>query len=321
MADKDQTQLDEVKASMGVDAEANDPVKSAGGEAKGKNRPADLNKAVDPKADEIEDTVKTPQGKESMTKAPSRRADKKAVSEAVTEMFTGQDLSEDFKDRAGVIFEGVVNTVIQEEVARLEEEFEQKLEEQTDVAVSELNEQVSKYLDYVAEQWMKRNEVAIDSGIKAEMAESFLSNLKDLFVENNIDIPEESIDVVAEMTDQVEELEGKLDESKRENIELRTALTEAQVEKAFTEMTEGLTETQKDKLKTLSENVSYDSLSDYRNKLDIIKENYFGDEKTKTLTEGVDTGNQEIDAPEADAPQVDPSMSRYAAALSSSLRK
>lgn len=321
MAHKDQSQLDEVKASMGVDAEANDPVTPAGGSAKGKNRPADLNKSADPVADKIEDTVKTPQGKESITKAPPRRADKKAVSEAVTEMFTGQDLSEDFKDRASIIFEGVVNRVLSEEIERLEEEFESQLDEQVNLAAEDLAEAVSKYLDYVAENWMAKNQIAVDSGIKAEMAESFISGLKNLFTENNIDIPEEQIDIVSEMTEQVEEAEGKLNEVKRENIELRKALVETQVEKAFMEMSEGMTEIQKDKLKSLVENVSYDSIDDYRHRVEVIKENYFGEDKSKVLSEGVDTRNQEIDAPDNSAQAVNPEMSRYATALSKTLRK
>jgi len=321
MSKDDKTNIQEVKASMGVDAEANDPVAAAGGNAKGKNRPADLNKTVDAKADEIEDTVKTPQGKEGMTKAPARKADKKAVSEAVTEIFEGQELTEEFKDKASVIFETVVNTVISEEIARLEEEFEATLEEQTDLAVSELSENVEKYLDYVAEKWLEENQVAVDSGIKSEMAESFINGLKDLFVENNIDIPEESIDVVSEMSTQLEESDEMLNTAKRENIELRKALVEAQVEKSFMEMSEGMTESQKDKLRNLAENVSYESLDDYQSKLTIIKENYFKGENTKVLNEGVDTGNQEIDASETNVPQVDPQMSRYADALSRSLRK
>lgn len=327
MSDQEFEQLDEVKAT-GENSMANDPVTPAGGDAKKKNRPADLSKTADANADNIEDDVKTPQGTAADStspaegpnkgkKAPARMADKAAMKESIEEMFGGQDLSEEFKEKATVVFEAAVNNKLNEEVARLEEEFETKLEEQAEIAISDLVEKVDSYLDYVVEKWMEENELAIDSGIRTDMAESFMNGLHSLFVEHNVDISEEKADIFSEMAQELESKEIKLAESIEETIALRKSLAEAHKQDALEEISEGLTETQVEKLEKLAEGVDFDTIEDYKHKVSIIKENYFGG---KTLTESVD----EVDPIEEELTEtryVDPAVASYVDAISKTLRK
>ena len=288
----EEKQLDEFKAD-GEESVAADPVAPQGGNAK-KNRKGDKE-----------------QGEKSAAKA--------GMKEAVDEMFAGDDLSEEFKERATLVFEAAVNAKLSEEVARLEEEFENKLDEQVEVAVSDLVEKVDSYLDYVVEQWMEDNKVALDKGIRAEVAESFIEGLRELFIEHNINIPEEDVDVIADMSEQLEAAEAKLNESKNEVVELRKQLDESNRSDTFDAISEGLVETQVEKLKALTEGLEYANLADYKRKVEIIKENYFGASKQTVLTEEVD----EIDPIEEPATTVaiDSSVARYADAISRTLRK
>ena len=282
-------QLDEVKAT-GDESEANDPVAPAGGAAK-KNRKSD---------------------KEQGDKA----APKAGMKEAVDEMFAGDDLSEEFKEKATVVFEAAVASKLTEEVAKLEEEFEAKLDEQAQVAVNDLVEKVDSYLDYVVEQWMEANELAIEKGIRSEIAESFIDGLRELFVEHSINIPEEDVDVLADITEQLEETEAALNEAKNDSIALRKELDESKRHDAFASIAKGLTDTQAEKLTSLSEGLEFSDLDDFSRKVSIIKENYFGESTEVELTEEIDPieeGAQEV--------AVDTSVAKYAEAISRTLRK
>ena len=325
----DTKQLDEFKAD-GEDSSTMDPVSPAGGDPKGKNRKADKRVSVDPKADDIEDDVKKPGGepfdktspasrKGTGKKAPARRADKTGMKESVEEMFAGQDLSEDFKEKASVIFEAAVNNKLAEEVERLEEEFETRLEEETQKGIDELSEQIDTYLDYVVENWAEENKIAIENGIKTEMAESFMNGLYNLFVEHNVDVPEESENILDELAAQLEEVEDKLDEAVNENIELAKALEEHVKNDIFDEMSEGLTETQAEKLKRLAEGVGFDDVDSFTEKLSIIKENYFGGEKMLKETVGDDV--DPVEEANVKVQSGDPTVLKYAANLSKTLRK
>ena len=311
MSEKELEQLDEFKAD-GEDSMAADAVTGAGGAVK--KRKADKAGAAE-KADNIEDDVKTPQGTAGKV-SPKRPADK-GMKESVEEMFAGADLSEDFKEKATVVFEAAVHAKLTEEVARLEEQFEAQLDEQVETAVSELVEKVDTYLDYVVENWMEENRVAIDRGIRAEIAESFIDGLRDLFVEHNINIPEEEVNVVADMAEQLEATEAKLNESINEAIELRAKLEESAVEKMVESYSKGLTETQAEKLFTLAEGIEFSNVKEFEKKLKIVKENYFGGKAV--LSEGLDS----LDPIENETQSVkhDPSVSAYVDAISRSLRK
>jgi hypothetical protein len=240
---------------------------------------------------------KTGKGEDSQLHL-SPTAVKPSYKEDVEEIFGGDELSEEIKNKASVVFEAAVNARVIVETARLEEEFETRLSEAVDEVRSEVVDNVDKYLSYAVEEWVEENKVAIDAGLKVEMAEDLISGLKGLFEANYIEIPETKVDVVAEMTEKVEELEQKLNEQIEKNHDLKEKNTALKVEKAFLEMTEGLAETQVEKLRTLVEGVSYDSAKDYKSKLSVIKETYFPsspkqpEESTVVLTEEVSSESE-----------------------------
>lgn len=309
MADKELNQLDEFKAD-GEDSSTSDAVTGAGGAVK--KRKADANSTAE-KADTID--VKTPEGT-AAKKAPARPADK-GMKESVEEMFAGADLSEDFKEKATVVFEAAVNAKLHEEVARIEEQFEAKLDEQVEVAISDIVEKVDTYLDYVVEQWMEDNKVAVERGIRSEIAESFIEGLKDLFVEHNINLPEEEANVVADMAEQLEATEAKLNAAINESIELKKALNESKKAEILESYTKGLTETQAEKFRALTEGVEYSDLDELNRKVKIINEQYFG---AKTvLSESLSEIDPIEEAPKTQA--IDPTMAAYANAISKTLRK
>jgi hypothetical protein len=216
---------------------------------------------------------KTGQGEGQISTSPTSA--KPSYKEDVEEIFGGDELSEEIKNKASIVFEAAINARLVVETARLEEAFEARADEAIEEIRAEMVENVDKYLSYAVEEWVEENKVAIDSGLKVEMAEELISGLKGLFEANYIDIPEAKIDVVAEMTDKVEELEAKLNETVEKNRELKEKNTALKIQTAFIEATEGLAETQVEKLRALSEGVSYDSAKDFKNKLTVIKETYF----------------------------------------------
>jgi len=241
--------------------------------------------------------------------------DKVDGKKAIDEMFADDGLSEDFKAKATVVFEAAVGSKLVEEVARLEEEFAAKLDEQTELAVADLVEKVDSYLDYVVEQWMTENELAIEKGIRSEIAESFIDGLRGLFVEHNINIPEEDVDVIADITEQLEETEAALNEAMDGQIQLRKELHESKRQDAFAGVAEGLTFTQVEKLTSLTEGLEYSNLADFTRKVEIIKENYFSTSTKTSLTEEVDPvdeGTQRV--------ATDSSVAKYAEAISRTLR-
>ena len=325
--------LQEVDATLGSPNKSTDPVAPAGG--KPSSGKASSEKKVDPKADEIKSSSTPGQGnpeqepenvkdvdgnmfkasnKKSKQPGPNQGAQK--VKEEIESMFASHDLSEDFKEKATVVFETALNVRINEEVERLNEEFETKLEEQTDVAVSELVEKVDSYLDYVVEKWMEENELAIERGIRTEIAESFMDNLKELLEDHYVDVPEDKVDVLADMAEELEETEKKLDESINELIEARKELMEGKKSDVLDELCEGMTATQREKLEKLVEGVECNDIDEFKSKSEIIKENYF---ESKTLVESGD----DVDPVEGNENVVnlDPVMNEYANAIKRSLKK
>ena len=210
------------------------------------------------------------------------------VSEDVAALINGEELSEEFKTKAATIFEAAVVSRVKSEVAKMEEAYATKLEEQVAATVATevegLIEKVDGYLGYMAEQWMKDNEIALDRGIKSEILESFVSSLKGIFVEHNIDIPEESVDLVAEMETKVSELEDKLNESETRNIELTKTLAKKQRADLIEAKCSGLTDTEVEKFKGLAEELVFEGVESFEGKLQVIRENYF-DKKAVTPSE------------------------------------
>ncbi len=236
----------------------------------------------------------------------------KGVKEDVDALLNGEDLSEEFKQKAETIFEAAVMNRVHAEVARLEEEFEAKLQESIAQNVEGLVEQVDGYLGYVAEQWIAQNEIALERGMKSEILEGFVNGLKGLFEEHYIDVPEERFDVLGEMEQRMEELEAKLNEQVAANIELSKTLAEAKRNKIVGQVCEGLTDTETEKFLDLVEELTYEDAETFETKVKTIRENYFTTKATAGVTSVV------TDAPvEAltESKKLDPVMSAYLTAL------
>jgi hypothetical protein len=195
--------------------------------------------------------------------------------EDIDALFSGQDVSEDFHKKAEVVFEAAVIARAVAVVEELENDILAAAEESVDAIKQELEEQIDSYLNYMVEQWVQENEVAIEAGLKTEIMESLIGDLKTVFENNYIDVPETKIDVMAEMAEEIEELNAKLNEALNDNIELAQAVTEAAKSEIVSSVCEGLTATQAEKVKTLAEGVDFTTEGEYADKVKIIRESYF----------------------------------------------
>jgi len=339
---KKKTELAEFDTSAGNGAKANDPVNTGNAHA---NRKADKNTA--PEAMPTLETKDGPSQKyETITwalknmgdsdvmaqfmkikneweknlerKAAGTTASKSIVTkEDVEALFGGHELSEDFKAQASVLFEAAVGAQLVEKVAELEEEFAGKLDEAVEAFKTETTDKIDAYLNYVAEQYLEDNKLAIQAGLRTEMSESLMAGLKQVFETHYIDIPEDKVDVVESLTDEVEALKAKLDEEIGKSIELVQKIEEANKVAALVTMSEGLTETQKEKFKKLVEGVESSDLADFESKAKIIKEAHFiAGSKAKVLVEDSLNSGEPIATPdEKKAVSADPEIAAIAAAM------
>ena len=236
-------------------------------------------------------------------KAKSEAVDKRVkeidVKEHVDALMNGEgDLSEEFKRKAATVFEAAVKSKIRDEVARLEDEYKSELDESIKTTKEELSEKVDTYLNYVVEEWMKENELAIERGLKGEIAEDFISGLKTLFEDHYVDIPDEKYDVLEAQSEKITELEKKLNEEMGKVIDLKNSNSTLVREQVISETTSDLTDTEIEKFKSLTEDVEFTDGESFKEKLDTLKESYFPKTKpveTKTVND-VETGTaQDID--------------------------
>ena len=217
------------------------------------------------------------------------------IEEDVNALLGGEELSEEFKEKARVIFEAALTSKIKEIQETLEVQFEEKLNEEREALKGTLTERVDAYLEYVCEEWMTENELAIEHGLKTEMTESFLSGMKGLFEEHYVTIPEEKYDVLESMVEKLDDMETKLNEQIEKNIGLNKRLAESTADTVLSIVSEGLAETQKEKLASLAESVEFESEDEYREKLETLKESYFSkaptakSEAPETISESVDS--------------------------------
>ena len=231
---------------------------------------------------------------------------------------TDADLSEEFKEKAATIFETAVKTRIQEQVKVLEAQYEEKLSKETETVKEAMVEKVDSYLNYVVEEWMKENELAVERGIRTEIAEDFITGLKSLFKEHYIDVPEEKYNVLEDLTNQSKDLEAKLNEQIEKNVNLTKEVSEFHKRQAILEVTADLAETEKEKFVSMAENVEYDSAEKFREKLETIKESYFPKSKIEETA-----SKDEVDSVAANEPAVEASsdaMAAYTAAISKNLK-
>ena len=228
-----------------------------------------------------------------------RRIKEIDVSEHVDALMSNEgDLSEEFKRKAATVFEAAVKSKIRDEVARLENEYKSELDESIKTTKEELSEKVDTYLNYVVEEWMKENELAIERGLKGEIAEDFISGLKTLFEDHYVDIPDEKYDVLEAQSEKITELEKKLNEEMGKVIDLKNSNSTLVREQVISETTSDLTDTEIEKFKSLTEDVEFTDGESFKEKLDTLKESYFPKTKpveTKTVND-VETGTaQDID--------------------------
>ncbi len=217
------------------------------------------------------------------------------VEEDVNALLGGEELSEEFKEKAKTIFEAAIKSKVAEIKESLQKEYDATLSEKIEEHKTQLTERVDSYLEYVADEWLQENQLAVERGLKSDMTESFLEGMKSLFEEHYVSIPEEKYDVLSAMTDKLDDMETKLNEQIEKNINLNSRLGKSVAEGIVADVSEGLAETEKEKLASLAESVEFESEESYKEKVQTLRESYFAkgkpvsqSSKSETLSEGVD---------------------------------
>ena len=229
------------------------------------------------------------------------------------------DLSEEFKEKAATIFETAVKTRIKEQTKILESQYEDKLSKETDTVKEAMVEKVDSYLNYVVEEWMKENELAVERGIRTEIAEDFITGLKSLFKEHYIDVPEEKYNVLDDLTNQTKELESKLNEQIEKNVELTKKVSQFDRASSIAEVSTDLAETEKEKFASMAENVEYDGAEKFKEKLETIKESYFPKTKSE-ITEVSSVDSVAANVPSDFTNGRSDAMAAYTAAISKDIK-
>ena len=333
---EEQVELDEFKAS-GENSEIADPV------VKGSNkRPADKTvgfTAPNPGGADVKSGSES-KGEDLISakgsKAPARKADKSVsanmkdapkvatpgqgsgVKEDIDAIF-GEDLSEDLREKAETVFEAAVNARVAEINTQYSEAFDEQINEAKEAIKEDMTGKLDEYINYLSEQWLEENKVAIESSLKVEVAESFMSGLKGLIEAHNVILPEDNeTDVLASLESRVEELEGKLEEETSEKISLANELIESQVQNIFAEAVDGLADTQIEKLRALSEGLDYENVEDFSNKLNTLKESYL---ETKQAKPSDVSDESPVDIAEENEAKPLGEMAKYADAITRTVRK
>ena len=266
-------------------------------------KPAEAAKGMAKEEEELsqEDTIEEDQEivDEIVDEEVEETVEEYDIDEDVNALLGGEELSEEFKEKAKVIFEAAINSKVALVKEELEEKYVAALEEQLAEEKEALAERVDSYLEYVADEWFAENALVVEHGLKTEMTESFLEGMKSLFEEHYVSIPDEKYDVLESMVEKLDEMEEKLNEQIEKNISLNGRLSEATADGILDKVSEGLATTQKEKLASLSESVEFESEEQYREKLEMLKESYFAEKtstasKTETLSEGVDSSPEFI---------------------------
>jgi len=235
-----------------------------------------------------------------------------SVKEDVEALVEGEDLSEEFKEKAATIFEAAVKSKIRSEVERMSKDYHDTKEQEIDTFKEELTEKVDTYLNYVVEEWTKENELAIERGLKGEIAEDFISGLKQLFEDHYIDVPDEKYDVLEAQSEKISELEEKLNETIQKNVELNNSTNNLVREQVISEVSEDLADTEIEKFKDLTKDVEFGDEESFRDKLDVLKESYFPKMQTLTSTRTFD----DEDGSTAQDVDTTDTMGKYMSAIS-----
>ena len=283
--------------------------------------PPALQKAIDAKKDKKDvkesDEKKDEKAKKDDAEVRTEDEDKEKkkeidVKEHVDALIAGEkDLTEEFKAKAATIFEAAIKSKVKEIAEELETDYNNKLEQESAKAKSELTEKVDSYLAYVVEEWMKENEIALERGIKGEIAEDFINGLKKLFEDHYIDVPDEKYNVLEDQAGKIEKLEKDLNEQIEKNVELNKEVGTKVRDEIKAKVSEDLADTAKEKFTKLAESIEYSNAKDYQKKLETVKESYFG-KKTPTAEEKLDDGAADMTSNE----DLSKSMAAYSAAIS-----
>ena len=266
---------------------------------------------------EKEDDKKEMMMKDKMKKESAEEVEIDLSDDVKALVSSDADLSEEFKDKAATIFETAVKTRIKEQTKILEAQYEEKLSSEKETIKEAMTEKVDSYLNYVVEEWMKENELAVERGIRTEIAEDFITGLKGLFKEHYIDVPEEKYNVLDDLTNQNKKLEDKLNEQIEKNVELSKKVSDADRHTIVAEISDDLADTEKEKFTSMAENVEYDSADKFREKLETIKESYFPKKKI------VESASKDaVDTVAANAPieSNTDAMAAYTAAITKNLK-
>jgi hypothetical protein len=256
----------------------------------------------------------------SVRDLPKITSEDVSVAEDVNAMFEGaDDLNEEFKEKAATIFEAAVVAKVNEQLEKISTNFEAELAEEVENLQKEMSENLDQYLDYVVEQWMEENRLAVEQGLKAEMVEDFLKGLKGLFEEHYVEIPDEKVDVVEELAAKTEELESRLNEQIEKNVELHGVVEQYKRDQLIESVSASLTDTQKAKFETLAEGIDFSDEETFVNKLSVIKESYFGKGEDKTSSYELDD-DEPLTEETAEKP-VPAEMANYVNAISRSIKK
>jgi len=244
-----------------------------------------------------------------------------SIEEDVEALLAGEELSEEFQEKARTIFETAIKSKVSEIKEEMQEAYAQALVEEIDTIKEGLTERLDAYLEYVADEWIQENVLAVEAGLKTEMTESFLQGMKSLFEEHYVTIPEDKYDVIESMVDKLDEMETKLNEQIERNVALNRRLAESTSDVILADVAEGLALSQKDKLASLAENVEFESESDYREKLVTLRESYFPSTSTQRST--TENLSEEVTYEETQSlnESVSPVMASYLNVLSRSSRK
>jgi hypothetical protein len=258
--------------------------------------------------DEDEDEKEAEESKKVAKESIDQVVDSLDVSDDVSALVDGEELSEEFKTKAATIFESAVKSKVRTELERIQEENDKVIEEMAESTINDMTEKVDDYLNYVVEQWMEENQLAIERGLKGEIAEDFISGLKNLFEDHYIDVPDEKYDILEANLTRIEELEEKLNKQMDENIQLKKAKGELVKESMIADVANGMTDTETEKFQSLVEDVEFSDEESYTEKLQTIRESYFGSKEVLTEEGSEPTSTEPVQ-------EVSKSMEKYLKAI------
>jgi len=315
--------LSQVKNVVNKGAKSADPMKKMSEEAEDEEEELDEDEEVVSEAsDEGEEQKKGSNKKKKKEEDDGGDDDDEEemeeafdIEDDVNALLEGEELSEEFQEKARTIFEAAIKTKVAEIKEQLQSQYEESLVEQVVSIKEELTDRVDAYLEYVADEWIQENALAVEHGLKTEMTESFLQGMKSLFEDHYVTIPDDRYDVIESMVDKLDEMEEKLNELLQRNVALNRRLAESVADVIFAEVTEGLALSQKDKLASLAENVEFDSESNYREKLVTLRESYFSTRSSSAQRDDSENLSESTDVQNSQ-PQVGGIMEAYLQTLS-----